>query len=146
MWQAGSFDPGTIDRELGFAENIGMNCMRVYLHHAAWGEEKEGFRRRLRKYLRIAVGHGIKTIFVLFDDCGNESYTTGKQPEPKPGIHNSRWVKDPGKAWYENQPGLETTLKEYVTDMLTTFSKDKRILLWDLYKGTRVERANGQSL
>ncbi len=36
MWQAESFDPSTIDRELGFAESIGMNSMRVYLHHAAW--------------------------------------------------------------------------------------------------------------
>ena len=32
MWQADTFDPVTIDRELGWAEDIGMNCMRVYLH------------------------------------------------------------------------------------------------------------------
>src|SRR6516225_8622668 len=36
MWQAESFDPATIDRELGYAESIGLNCMRVFLHHAAW--------------------------------------------------------------------------------------------------------------
>ena len=37
MWQADTFDPVTIDRELGWAEEIGMNCMRVYLHHLVWG-------------------------------------------------------------------------------------------------------------
>jgi hypothetical protein len=40
MWQAETFDPTTIDRELGWAEEIGMNCMRVYLHHVAWEQTK----------------------------------------------------------------------------------------------------------
>ena len=31
-WQAETFDPATINRELSWAEGIGMNCMRVYLH------------------------------------------------------------------------------------------------------------------
>ena len=33
MWQAETFDPETIDRELGWARAIGMNSMRVYLHN-----------------------------------------------------------------------------------------------------------------
>ena len=37
----------TIDRELGWAEEIGMNCMRVYLHHLIWETDKEGFRHNL---------------------------------------------------------------------------------------------------
>ena len=32
MWQAETFDPATIDRELGYAQSIGMNTMRVFLH------------------------------------------------------------------------------------------------------------------
>ena len=31
MWQEETFDPETIDRELGYAEGIGFNTMRVYL-------------------------------------------------------------------------------------------------------------------
>ena len=30
MWQADTFDPATIDRELGWAEGIGMNTMRCF--------------------------------------------------------------------------------------------------------------------
>ena len=44
MWQADTFDPVTIDRELGWAEEIGMNCMRVYLHHLVWETDKEALR------------------------------------------------------------------------------------------------------
>lgn len=30
MWQAETFDPNTIDRELGWAQGIGFNTMRVF--------------------------------------------------------------------------------------------------------------------
>ena len=131
-WQAESFDENTIDQELGWASDIGMNCMRVYLHHAAWEIDKDGFKNRMNRYLDIANGHGIKTIFVFFDDCWNPTYKTGKQPKPKPGVHNSGWVRDPGDLLFEDST-LMSTLEEYVKDILTSFSEDKRIVLWDLY-------------
>jgi hypothetical protein len=132
MWQAETFDPVTIDRELGWAESIGMNCMRVYLHHLAWEIDREGFKKRMNDYLSIADKHGIKTIFVIFDDCWNPVYSAGKQPDPKPGVHNSGWVRDPGELIYTN-PETVNILEEYVNDILLTFSNDKRIALWDLY-------------
>ncbi|WP_321375995.1 cellulase family glycosylhydrolase [uncultured Draconibacterium sp.] len=131
-WQAETFDPETIDRELGWAEEIGMNCMRVYLHHVAWEVDKEGFKERMGKYLDIADSHGIKTIFVFFDDCWNATYQAGKQPEPKPGVHNSGWVRDPGDLLYEDD-NLVNLLETYVKDVLTTFKDDNRIVIWDLY-------------
>ena len=131
-WQAESFDPETIDRELGWAEEIGFNCMRVYLHHLAWQIDKEGFKSRMDKYLTIADSHGIKTIFVFFDDCWNAEYKAGKQPDPKPGIHNSGWVRDPGDLIFQ-APTLMDTLEAYVKDVLTHFADDERIALWDLY-------------
>jgi hypothetical protein len=132
MWQAETFDSVTIDRELGWAENIGLNCMRVYLHHVAWEVDREGFKHRINKYLSIAGRHNIKTIFVIFDDCWNPLYQAGKQPDPKPGIHNSGWLRDPGELIFTN-PELVNLLEEYVKDLLTTFSKDDRIAAWDLY-------------
>ncbi len=132
MWQAESFDSATIDRELGYAQSIGLNCMRVFLHHVAWQKDAVGFKKRIGIYLSIANRRNIKTIFVFFDDCWNESYTAGPQPAPKPGIHNSGWLRDPGKLLYDD-PELITVLEAYVKDILRTFSNDKRILLWDLY-------------
>ena len=132
MWQAETFDPETIDRELGWAAAIGMNCMRVYLHHVAWDVDKDGFKKRMQQYMDIAADHGIFTIFVFFDDCWNPTYTAGKQPEPKPGVHNSGWVRDPGDLLFE-KPELINLLEKYVKDVLTTFKDDKRIVMWDLY-------------
>lgn len=132
MWQAATFDPKTIDRELGYAQSIGFNAMRVFLHHVAWQEDKEGFKNRMKQYLSIAGKHHIGTIFVIFDDCWNDNYHAGKQPAPKTGIHNSGWIRDPGTRYY-TEPLLGDTLERYVKDILTTFKHDKRILLWDLY-------------
>jgi hypothetical protein len=132
MWQAESFDTATISRDLGYAQNIGLNCMRVFLHHLAWQQDPEGFKKRMNRYLDIADRNNIKTIFVFFDDCWNESYHLGTQPAPKPGIHNSGWLRDPGKLLYDD-PELMKVLENYVKDVLNTFRKDQRILLWDLY-------------
>lgn len=132
FWQSGSFDPETIDRELEWAGEIGFNCMRVYLHHLAWQVDREGFVKRMEHYLDIADSHGIKTMFVFFDDCWNATYEAGKQPEPRTGIHNSGWVRDPGDLIFQD-PTLMDTLKVYVQDVMEHFARDQRIMLWDLY-------------
>ncbi len=132
MWQAESFDSLTIDRELGLAEGIGMNVMRVYLHHIPWQVDKNGFKKRINTYLNVATNHKIKTIFVFFDDCWNNTYKPGEQPSPKPGVHNSGWVQDPGKLINMHLTADEM-LEVYVKDILKSFKKDKRILLWDVY-------------
>ena len=132
MWQAATFDPKTIDKELGLAENIGFNTMRVFLHSLAWKEDPNGFKQRVSEYLRIANSHHIQTIFVFFDDCWNPSPKIGIQPSPKVGVHNSEWVQDPGIPEYKDTTYFPE-LKKYVTDVISFFAHDKRILLWDLY-------------
>lgn len=132
MWQAETFDTATINRELGWAAAIGMNVMRVYLHHVAWVADNEGFKKRMDDYLNIANKNGISTIFVFFDDCWQPKYKAGTQPEPKIGVHNSGWLRDPGDHIHLN-PELVDTLEIYVKDVLTAFANDNRILMWDLY-------------
>src|ERR1035437_4224077 len=84
MWQAETFDPATIDRELGWAAAVGMNVMRVYLHDLVWEQDAAGFCSRIDAYLAIADKHNIRTMLVLFDDCWNVEFALGKQPDPKP--------------------------------------------------------------
>jgi len=132
MWQAETFDTATINRELGWAEWLGMNTMRVFLHHAAWQIDTAGFKNRIGQYLAIANKHGIGTIFVFFDDCWGGAYHTGKQPDPKPGYHNTAWVGDPGDAIFSDS-ALLPILEKYVKDIMISFASDKRVIMWDLY-------------
>src|ERR1035437_7341209 len=48
MWQAGTFDPGRIDTELGWADRIGMNTMRVFLHDLLWEQDPKAGRAETR--------------------------------------------------------------------------------------------------
>ena len=132
MWQAGTFDPAEIDRELGWAQGIGMNTMRVFLHNMLWEQDPEGFTKRIDQYLAIADKHHIRTVFVLFDSCWDPDPKLGPQPAPIPGVHNSRWVQAPGRRELAN-PAEYPRLKEYVQGIVGHFANDPRILAWDVW-------------
>lgn len=51
MFQEASFDTATINRELGWAEGIGMNTMRVYLHDMLYEQDSVGFLRGWMSFL-----------------------------------------------------------------------------------------------
>ena len=132
MWQADTFDPQRVDLELGWAEKIGMNTMRVYLHDLLWQQDSEGFTERLDQFLKIADSHGIRPMFVLFDSCWDPYPALGRQRGPRPGIHNSGWVQSPG-AIALTDPTQYPRLKEYVQGVVGAFKDDPRILAWDLW-------------
>jgi hypothetical protein len=132
MWQADTFDPDTIERELGWAAGLGMNTVRTYLHDLAWESDPAGFKERINHFLDIARTKGIRPILVFFDDCWNDNPTAGRQPQPVPGVHNSGWLRSPGTKAV-NGPALWPRLERYVTDIVTSFGQDPRVLLWDLY-------------
>ena len=85
MWQADTFDPQTIDRELGWAEGLGFNSMRVFLHDLPYEADPDGFLKRLDQFLAIADKHHIGVMFVLFDSCWDPNPKLGKQHEPVTG-------------------------------------------------------------
>ena len=41
IWQAETWSPEVIDRELGWAASIGMNCMCVFLHELLWTHDRQ---------------------------------------------------------------------------------------------------------
>lgn len=136
MWQDDTFSPDVIDRELGWAEGIGMTLMRVFLHDLAYEQDVAGFFHRVETYLDIAERHHIRTAFVFFDDCWLPNPAVGVQPAPKPFTHNSGWVQSPGEEMLAH-PENWGRLRRYVQDVLRHFDGDERILLWDLYNEPR---------
>lgn len=132
MWEADSFDPTTIDRELGWAEAIGMNTTRVFLHNLLWEQDPKGFAQRMDTFLAIAARHHIHTIFVLFDSCWDPHPKLGLQHLPIPGIHNSGWVQAPG-AEILSDPSQYPRIERYVKGVVGTFANDPRIFAWDIW-------------
>jgi hypothetical protein len=132
MWQQDTFDPKRIDLELGWAQSLGMNIMRVFLHDLLWQQDSKGFIKRVDTFLSIAEKHHIKILFVLFDSCWDPNPQLGRQREPRPGVHNSGWVQSPGANALED-PAQYARLEAYARGIVAAFGSDQRILGWDVW-------------
>ena len=132
MWQEATFDPVQIDKELTWAEAIGMNTMRVFLHDLLWEQDAAGFQKRIDQFLTISSRHHIRPMFVLFDSCWDPLPHLGLQHPPVPGVHNSGWVQSPGATALADASQYPR-LKAYVRGVVGAFAKDDRILAWDVW-------------
>ena len=132
MWQEATFNPEQIDQEFGWAESLGMNTMRVFLHDLLWQQDADGFKKRINEFLTIAAKHRIRPVFVLFDSCWDPLPHPGPQHPPIPGVHNSGWVQSPGAVALGDAKQYPR-LKAYVQGVVGAFAKDDRILAWDIW-------------
>ena len=132
MWQIETFDPARIDLELGWAQQIGMNAMRVFLHDLLWQQDPEGFKKRVSSFLDIAARHHIRVLFVLFDSCWEPEPRLGPQHPPIPGVHNSGWVQSPGLTALRDR-AQQPRPEAYVTGLISAFAQDERIIGWDVW-------------
>jgi hypothetical protein len=146
MWQKESFDAKTIDRELGWARDLGFNTVRIFLNFVVWRENAAGFKQRFTEFLQIADRHGLSVMPVLLDDCNfaGRAAAAEKQPDPVPGVHNSQWVSSPPLAMVTDRSAWPP-LEQYTKDMIGTFGNDRRVVAWDLYNepGNRMVRVFG---
>lgn len=132
MWQKDTYDPAQIDKELGWARQLGFNTMRVFLHNIVFETEGDAFLDRIDQFLGICKKHHIRPMLVLFDDVWNPDPKPGPQPAPRPGVHNSGWVQGPGRAVVGDKSRWNE-LKPYVSAVVGRFKDDPRVLAWDLY-------------
>jgi hypothetical protein len=132
MWQQETFDPDRIDLELGWAESLGINTLRVFLHDLVWEHDSGGVQKRMDKLLKLTDKHKMRVIFVLFDSSGDPYPELGHQRQPKPGVRNSLWVQSPGAKGLTDTKQLQKALA-YAEEVVAAFSIDKRVLAWDVW-------------
>jgi hypothetical protein len=131
MWEAETFDPHVIDRELSWAARLGFNSIRVFLHHLLWEHDAPGLIARMEVLLSIADRHRIGVMFVLFDGVWNPHPVAGKR-ESTPGVHNSGWLQSPGVEILTD-PTRHDSLEPYVRGIIRHFANDARVHVWDLF-------------
>lgn len=132
MWQGDSFDPLTIDTELGLAQSVGMNMVRVYLHDLLWDAEPEDFAFRIDRLLEMAAARSIGVMLVLFDSCWDPSPELGPQRAPLDNVHNSGWVQSPGVAAIRDTAQW-SRLETYVRGVVARYANDPRVVAWDIW-------------
>ncbi|MAI42426.1 MAG: 1,4-beta-xylanase [Gammaproteobacteria bacterium] len=138
MFQDDTFDFEIISKEVGWAQELGFNSLRVYLHDLLF-DDPENLFNKLDIFLEICSTHSIKPILVLFDDCHRPDPRKGVQPLPVFGVHNSGWQQSPGMELVNSV--FDETISEseivrlegFVKGVLERYKLDERILMWDLY-------------
>jgi hypothetical protein len=148
MWQAETFDPRTIDKELGWAEGLGMNPLRVFLHDLLWQQDAEGFKKRIDQFLRIADKHKIKPMFVLFDSCWEPFPQSGPQRAPNWGfVAGKTQTFLPWDSWQRPYTGREPAIwfHEIFKQDGTPYRQEEIELIWNLTGKTKPVKANAKS-
>lgn len=133
IWGKEYFNPEVVDRELGLAEGLGFNAIRIFLCDIVWQDDPDGFMERLEETVRLADKHGLRILMTFFTNGGTiKNPYLGPQPQPVPGVHNSVWMASPGRD-VVNDPSRWPVIERYLKTVLKRYKNDPRILAWCLY-------------
>ena len=132
MWQPETFDGDRIDLELGWAESLGINTLRVFLHDLLWEHESGGLQRRMDKLLEDRgktqnEGHFRAVRFFRATPIRNwaASGSPSRECATPCGCRARRQGPDRSQR-------VDKAL-DYAEEVVAAFSIDKRVLAWDVW-------------
>jgi len=118
------YDLVVIDRELGYAERLKLNTVRVFLNQAVYEHNPKQFLERLENFLSLCDKHKIRAMPVLFDSCFDPQVVDLKDYREK------TWIPSPGfsRLGEKDRPAMT----EYVHAVVGGHKDDRRIIVWDV--------------
>ncbi len=119
MWK--NFDPEVVDRELGYAERLELNSIRVYLQYHVYELYPQKFLKNVATFVDLCEKHAMRPMLIVFDSC------FGVSPSIRSGEF---WVANPGPD--RTNPHFYPVGEKYVRDLVDLFRDDPRLLFWDI--------------
>lgn len=116
-----NYDHDIIDRELGYGESIGLNCVRVFLQSLVYHHDPERFLSNLEDFVACADAHGMRTMPIIFNSCFGVSPSLESQ---------HMWVANPGQDRMAEEYWPESD--KFARDVVSRFIGDPRIIMWDV--------------
>jgi hypothetical protein len=117
------YDEALIERELTYAQRLGLNSARVFLNYVVYEQEPEAFLRRLRHFVRVAHERGISTMPVVWDSCFSEI-------RPAYDLDLNDWVPNPGVQ--RLVPEFWPQGEQYCRDLVATLGPEPGLAMWDV--------------
>lgn len=109
------YDPGEAIRDLGLADAVGLNAVRVFLSFEFWREDRAAMRRSIDHFFATAERQGLAVLPVLFE-------SVGRAPTPQNlrdrSFETSTAVRSPGPAVVRDRESWDAPRRfvEWVVD------------------------------
>ena len=117
------YDEVLVERELTYAQRLGLNSARVFLHYVVYERERVPFLRHLTHFVRTAHERGISTMPVVWDSCFSEVV-------PAYDTSLNDWIPNPGVQ--RLGPAFWPAGERYCRDLVQTLGGEPGLLLWDM--------------
>lgn len=117
------YDEALIERELTYAQRLGLNSVRPFLAYVVYEHDPQTFLQRLRHFVRAAHDRDITTMPVLWDSCFSEI-------RPTYDADLNDWIPNPGVQrlgsdfWPEGE--------RYCRDLVEVLGPESGLAMWDV--------------
>ena len=117
------YDEGLVERELTYAQRLGLNSARPFLAYVVYEHDRKSFLNRLTHFVRTAHDRGISVMPVVWDSCFDDTRPTIASTENK-------WIANPGvqRLGPEFWPDGEA----YCADLVQTLGSEPGLAMWDI--------------
>jgi hypothetical protein len=95
-----------VDRDMGYAQKLHLNEVRIFLSYDAWRRDRAQFREHLIDFVRTCHAHGIGVMPVLVDGAD----------EMMPNLF---------------EPSARAQLREWAQDLVSAIGKEPGLVFWD---------------
>ncbi len=128
------YDSAIIDRDMAYAQSLGINAFRIWVSYEYWREDGQHFEAAFRDFLSLSQAHGIKIMVSLFEGCGDSySYDTVHTWSRTYTGASCGWaITSPSAAVYNNRNRWEEP-KEFVGWFIGKFGSDERLMSIEIY-------------
>jgi hypothetical protein len=118
------YDPAVIEREMGYAKRLGLNCVRPFLAWVVYRNDGEKFIRSIKHFVQTAYRNGICTIPVVWDSCFSEE-------EPLITADANKWFPNPGPMYLGEKYREEQN--RYNQALIDSMRDEPGLLMWDVH-------------
>jgi hypothetical protein len=133
------YDEARTVRDLGYAQQLGLNSLRVWVSYEWWREQAEAFKAgetpgnahigNLEHFLTECDNHGIKPVMVLFEAPPQGDPAQVDKDSYQFGLHSpSRSEILQPQDW----SGWEFSPMHFTNRFANAFGDDSRVLAWEI--------------
>ncbi|MBI2940131.1 MAG: hypothetical protein HYY04_06790 [Chloroflexi bacterium] len=117
------YDEALVERELTYAQRLGLNSARVFLAYVVYEREPRAFLGCLRHFTRAAHDRGISVVPVIWDSCFSDA-------RPEYDCQVNDWFPNPGVQ--RLGPDFWPAGERYCQELVDTLGPELGLAIWDV--------------